>query len=147
MNNTIMWAYSLWIFNLNNLGIQLYRKQTYFISWGRLYEKVLQFFKKARKKYNWFWKETNVTVNKRRTKITSRPKALLHLWKKNLKKLSKSINYWKITVIIRGKYRGAAHSFCNLKFNGPNETSVVFRKGSNFIYHFIIKELASESEG
>ena len=34
-------AYSLWIFNVSNLGIWLHKRQTYFISWKRLYEKVL----------------------------------------------------------------------------------------------------------
>ena len=33
-----------------------------------------------------FEKKKNVAINKRRTKITSRCKKLLHLWKKNLKK-------------------------------------------------------------
>ena len=46
-----------------------------------------------------------------------------------------------------GKYRDAAHSICNLKFNVPNEIPVVFHNGSNHDYHFIIKELAKESEG
>ena len=46
-----------------------------------------------------------------------------------------------------GKYRGAAHSICNLKFNVLNEISVVFHNGSNYGYHFIIKELADEFEG
>ena len=31
--------------------------------------------------------EKNVTANKRRVKITSRCKSMLHLWKKNLKKV------------------------------------------------------------
>ena len=42
------------------------------------------------------------------------------------------------------KYRGAAHSTCNLKFNVASEVPVVFRNGSNYDYHFIIKELANE---
>ena len=44
------------------------------------------------------------------------------------------------------KYRGAAHSICNLKVNVPNEILVVFHNGSNYDYHFIMKELANESE-
>ena len=43
-----------------------------------------------------------------------------------------------------GKYRGAAHSICNLKFNVPSEIPVVFHNGSNYDYNFIIKELANE---
>ena len=46
-----------------------------------------------------------------------------------------------------GKYRGAAHSICNLKFNVLNEISVVFHNSSKYDYHFIIKEFANEFEG
>ena len=46
-----------------------------------------------------------------------------------------------------GKCRGAAHSICNLKFNLPNEISVVFHRGSNYIYHFTIKEFANDFKG
>ena len=46
-----------------------------------------------------------------------------------------------------GKYRGAAHIICNLKFNVPNEIPVVLHNGSNYNYLFIIKELANECEG
>ena len=65
-----------------------------------------------------------------------------------LKKFSKSINYWKVRdhCHYTGKYRGAAHSICNLKFNVPNEIPVVFHNGSNYDYHFIIKELPDEFE-
>ena len=31
----------------------------------------------------------------------------------------------------------------NLKFNVPNEIPVVFHNGSNYDYHFIVKELAN----
>ena len=40
-----------------------------------------------------------------------------------------------------GKCRGVAHSFCNFKFNDPNESPVVFHYGSNYNDHLIIKEL------
>ena len=36
------------------------------------------------------------------------------------------------------KYRDAAHSICNLKFNVPNEIPVVFHNGSNYDYHFLL---------
>ena len=35
---------------------------------------------------------------------------------------------------------------CNLNYSVPENGSIVFHNGSNF-YHFIIKELAEESEG
>ena len=46
-----------------------------------------------------------------------------------------------------GKYRGAAHSICNLKYSIPKEITVIFHSRPNYDYHFIIKELAEESEG
>ena len=46
-----------------------------------------------------------------------------------------------------GKYRGAAHNICNLRYKIPKEIPVVFHNGSTYDYHFIIKELAKEFEG
>ena len=65
-----------------------------------------------------------------------------------LKKLSKSINYRKVIDYCHytGKYRSAAHSICNSKFNVPNEIPLVFHNGSNYGYHFIIKELPNNFE-
>ena len=47
--------------------------------------------------------------------------------KESSKKLSKSINYWKVRdhCHYTDKYRAAAYTICNLKFNVPNETRVV----------------------
>ena len=42
--------------------------------------------------------------------------------------------------------RHTAHSICNLKFHVPNEILLVFHNGSNYDYHFIIKELANKFE-
>ena len=46
-----------------------------------------------------------------------------------------------------GKYRGAAHSICNLRYKTPKKIPVVFHNGSTYDYNFIIKDLAEESEG
>ena len=43
-----------------------------------------------------------------------------------------------------GKYRGAAHNTCNLRYKVPKKIPVIFHNGSTYDYHFIIKELASE---
>ena len=43
-----------------------------------------------------------------------------------------------------GKYRGAAHNICNLRYKIPKEIPVVFHNGSAYEYHFIIKELVKE---
>ena len=45
-----------------------------------------------------------------------------------------------------GKYRGAAHDICNLKYKTPKEIPTVFQNGSTYDYHFVIKELAKEFE-
>ena len=46
-----------------------------------------------------------------------------------------------------GKYRGAAHNICNLRYKIPKEIPVVFHNGSTYDYNFIIKELVKEFEG
>ena len=46
-----------------------------------------------------------------------------------------------------GKYRGAAHNICNLRYKVPNEILVVFHNGSTYDYRFIIKELVKEFDG
>ena len=46
-----------------------------------------------------------------------------------------------------GKYRGAAHNICNLRYKVPKEILIVFHNGSIYDYHFIIKELVKEFEG
>ena len=40
-----------------------------------------------------------------------------------------------------GKFRGAAHNDCNLRYKVPKEIPVVFHNGSTYDYHFIIKQL------
>ena len=39
-------------------------------------------------------------------------------------------------------YRGATHSFCNLRYKTPKEIPIVFHNGSTYDYHFILKQLA-----
>ena len=46
-----------------------------------------------------------------------------------------------------GKYTGAAHNICNLRYKVPKEIPIVFHNGSIYDYHFIIKELVKEFEG
>ena len=40
-----------------------------------------------------------------------------------------------------GKYRVVVHSIFNLKYHASKEVSIVFPNGSNYDFHFIIKEL------
>ena len=46
-----------------------------------------------------------------------------------------------------GKYKGAAHNNCNLKYKVQKEIPIVFHNGSTHDYQFIIKELAKEFDG
>ena len=46
-----------------------------------------------------------------------------------------------------GKYRGAGHNICNLRYKVPKEIPIVFHNGSTLDYHFIIKELIKEFNG
>ena len=46
-----------------------------------------------------------------------------------------------------GKYRGAAHNICNLRYRIPKEIPIVFHNGSIYDDHFIIKELVKEFDG
>ena len=43
-----------------------------------------------------------------------------------------------------GKYRGAVHSICNMKYSVPKKNPTVFHYGWNCDNNFIIKELAEE---
>ena len=45
------------------------------------------------------------------------------------------------------KFRGAAHSICNLRNKVQREIPVIVHNGSKYDYHFIIKELAEEFKG
>ena len=46
-----------------------------------------------------------------------------------------------------GKFRGAAHSICKLRYKTPKEIPTVFHNGSTYDYHFIINNLAKEFDG
>ena len=46
-----------------------------------------------------------------------------------------------------GKFRGAAHDNCNLRYKIPKETPIVFHYGSVYDHHFIIERLAIEFKG
>ena len=74
---------------------------------------------------------------------------MLDLWKNYLKKFANDKIIGKLKIIAchyTGKYRDAPHRICNLKSNLPNEILVDFHNGSNYDYHFIIKELANDVE-
>ena len=63
--------------------------------------------------------------------------------KKEFRKMEKVRDHCHYT----GKYREAAHSYCNLKYQTTKKIPVVFHNGSAYDYHFIIKQLAREFKG
>ena len=46
-----------------------------------------------------------------------------------------------------GKFRGAAHSICNLNYKVPQEIPVKIHNGSKYDSHFIINELREDFRG
>ena len=46
-----------------------------------------------------------------------------------------------------GKYRGATHNTCNLRYKVPKNIPVIFHNESTYDYHLIMKELACKFEG
>ena len=70
-------------------------------------------------------------------------------WKAIIKKFAKNKNHQKVKdhCNYSSKYRDAAHSISNLRFNLLIEIQVVFHNGSNNDFHFIIKELTKKFKG
>ena len=96
-----------------------------------------------------FEKKKMLPLTKEELKSHQDANAYYKCGKRILKKLSKSINYRNVRdhCNYAGQYQDETHGICNLKFNGSNEILVVFDIGSNYDYHFIMKELANKFEG
>ena len=62
---------------------------------------------------------------------------------KDYKNKCKVRNHYHFT----GKYRGAAHSICNLKYKELKDIPVVFHNGSIYDNHLIIKQISKDFEG
>ena len=73
---------------------------------------------------------------------------LRHIWEKEFRAdNNKETRKVRDHCHYRGKYRGAAHSKCNLNYRIVKEIPVMFHNGSVYDYHFIIKYLARELKG
>ena len=70
-----------------------------------------------------------------------------HICKKEFDTSDKKHNKVRDHCHYTGKYRGAAHNICNLRYKISKEVPVVFHNGSSYEYHFIIKELVKEFDG
>ena len=55
--------------------------------------------------------------------------------------------HYKVKYHYTGKYRGAVHNICNLRYKIPKEIPIVSHNGSTYDYHFKIKELVKEFDG
>ena len=97
-----------------------------------------------------FKKKSMLPLTEKRTKVAPRSNTWYYICRKKFsQKLGKDKNHQNDRDhchFIR-KYRGAAHSICNLRFNVPNNILIVFHNRSKYDYHFIMKELANELKG
>ena len=94
-----------------------------------------------------FEKNKTVPLTKEELKSHQDAKVCYICGKRILKEFAKDKHYRKVRYgHYAGKYKGAAHSICNLKCNIPNKMAVVSHNGSNYDYHFIIKDIANEFE-
>ena len=95
-----------------------------------------------------FEKKKMLTLTKEELKSHWGAKLCYICGKRFIKKFADDNNYQKVKnhCHYTSKYRGAAHSIWNLKFNVHNKIPVVFHNGSIYDYYFIIKELAYEFE-
>ena len=93
-------------------------------------------------------KKEMIPLTKKEEKMYNKQK-VCHICKKRFSTDDSNKKYHKVRdhCHYTGKYRGAAHDICNLRYKIPKEISVVFHNGSTYDYHFIIKELAEEFEG
>ena len=93
-------------------------------------------------------KKRNDALNKKRKKKHNKQK-VCYICKKRFSTNNENRKYHKVKdhCHYTGKYRGAAHDICSLRYKIPKEIPVVFHNGSTYEYHFIIKEVAKEFEG
>ena len=89
-----------------------------------------------------------IPLTKEEKKIHCEQK-VFYICKKGLSTDDDNKKYFKVrdNCHYTGKYRGAAHDICNLRYKTPTDVSAVFHNGSTYDYHFIIKEPAEELEG
>ena len=80
-------------------------------------------------------------------KINYNDQQICYICKKEFEKSDKKHHKVRDHCHYMGKYRGAAHNICNLRYKVPKEIPLVFHNGSIYDYRFIIKKLVKEFEG
>ena len=93
-------------------------------------------------------KKEMIPLEKKEEKNHNKQK-VCHICKKGFSTDDSDKKYQKVKdhCHYNGKYRGAAHDICTLRYKTPKEIPAVFHNGSTYDYHLIIKELAKEFEG
>ena len=93
-------------------------------------------------------KEEMILLTKRKEKKHNK-KEVCHICQKRFSTDDSNKKYHKVRdhCHYTGKYRGAVHDICNLRYKIPKEIEVVCHNDSSYDYHFIIRELAEEFEG
>ena len=102
----------------------------------------------AKKIINYEEKET-IPLTDEESKSYNKKQKVCYICKKGFSTDSDNKKYHKVRdhCHYTGKYRGAAHSICNLRYKTPKEIPVVFHNGSTYDNHFIIKQLVKEFDG
>ena len=128
-----------WAFNNIENKHTLYRRED---CMKKFYESVREHSKNIID----FEKKKMISLTEEELKSNENGKVCYICRKRILKKLNKSKNYRNVRdhCYFTGKYRGVVHSICHSKFNVIDEIPEVFHNGSNYDYHFIIKELANQ---
>ena len=80
-------------------------------------------------------------------KIHYNEQEICYICKKEFDTRDKKLHKVRDHCYYTGKYRGAAHNLCNLRYKILKEIPVAFHNGSIYDYHFIIKELVKEFDG
>ena len=93
------------------------------------------------------YKKKKMTPLTTKEKIHYNEQELCYICKKEFDKSDKKNYKVRDHCNYTGKYRGAAHNICNLRYKIPKEIHVVFHNGSTYDYNFIIKELVKEFDG
>ena len=104
-------------------------------------------FKRACNKNNQLRKKEMTPLTDEENKSYKKQKACC-ICKKGFSTDDDNKNYHKVRdhCHYTRKYRGAGHCICNLRYKTSKQIPVLLHNGSTYDYHFIIKELAKESE-
>ena len=93
------------------------------------------------------YEKKNIVPLRTKEEICYNKQKISYICKKEFDKSDKKHHKVRDHCHYTGKYRGAAHNICNLRYKVPKEIPVVFHNGSTYDYHFISKELVKEFNG